>query len=126
MVNVIAISIISAILILYLNSINKELALIATISAGILITFMLFDYVEEIFGFFDKLISLTSIDKSVFKIIIKITLIGYIVEFSASIVEDFGLKSLADKLVFVGKIIIISLSLPIIYSFINLIMVLAQ
>ncbi|MBR2614047.1 MAG: hypothetical protein IKC71_00425 [Clostridia bacterium] len=126
MVNVIAISITSAILILYLNSINKELALIATISAGILVTFMLFDYVNEIFGFFDKLISLTNIDKSIFKIIIKITLIGYIVEFSASIVEDFGMKSLSLKLIVSGKVVILCMALPILYSVLELLINLLQ
>ncbi|MBE5756649.1 MAG: hypothetical protein E7342_02500 [Clostridiales bacterium] len=126
MVNVIAVAIISAILILYLNSINKELALIATISAGLLITFMLFDYFEEIFGFFDKLISLTSIDKSIYKIIIKITLIGYIVEFSAGIVEDFGMKSLSLKLIVAGKVIILCMSLPILYSVLELLINLLQ
>lgn len=47
--------------------------------------------------------------------------IGYLVEFSAGIVEDFGSKSIADKLVLAGKIIIFTVSIPIIQSLITLI-----
>jgi stage III sporulation protein AD len=53
-------------------------------------------------------------------IIFKVTAIGYIVDFSASTIRDFGLNSLADKVVFVGKLIIFSLSMPIIYGVLNL------
>lgn len=61
------------------------------------------------------------IDQSLVKIILKIVAIGYLVEFSAGIVEDFGSKSIADKLVLAGKIIIFTVSIPIIQSLITLI-----
>lgn len=63
----------------------------------------------------------TGIDQSLVKIILKIVAIGYLVEFSAGIVEDFGSKSIADKLVLAGKIIIFTVSIPIIQSLITLI-----
>ena len=47
--------------------------------------------------------------------------IGYLVEFSAGVVEDFGSKSIADKLVLAGKVIIFAVSLPIIKSLLTLI-----
>ena len=43
------------------------------------------------------------------KVILKMVGIGYLVEFSAGILNDFGQNSLADKLVFCGKIVVLVL-----------------
>lgn len=120
MVKIILIAMVCAILILYLKNINSELALLATIGSGIIILFFVFDYLTEIFGFINKLINLSGIDKDLYAIIFKTTAIGYLIEFSADTIRDFGLNSLADKLIFLGKIIILSMSLPIIYAVFNL------
>ena len=42
------------------------------------------------------------------------------VEFAAETINDFGIKGLSEKLIFVGKVVIFSLSLPILYAVINL------
>ena len=47
--------------------------------------------------------------------------IGYLVEFSAGILNDFGQNSLADKLVFCGKIVVLVLAVPIIESVLDLV-----
>ena len=120
MEKVVVLTIIFAVIILYLRSINGELAMLTGIFAGIIILFYAFSYLSEVFSVIDRMIELTGIDRDMYKIIFKITSIGYLVEFGADTVSDFGLKSLADKLVFVGKIMIFSISLPIIYAIINL------
>ena len=61
-----------------------------------------------------------------YKIIFKITAISYLVEFGAGIIDDFGLKSLSDKLVFVGKVVIFCMSMPIIYAVFNLLLGIIQ
>ncbi len=120
MIKIVAVAIICAILILYLKSIHSDLALPATIGAGIIIIYLSFSYVAQTFEFFSSLINMTGVDGSLFSIIFKITAIGYLVEFGAGTIEDFGLKSLADKLVFAGKIIILGISMPVIYAVFNL------
>lgn len=120
MEKVVVLTIIFAVIILYLRSVNGELAMLTGICAGIIILFYAFSYLSEVFSVIDRMIELTGIDRDMYKIIFKITSIGYLVEFGADTVSDFGLKSLADKLVFVGKIMIFSISLPIIYAIINL------
>lgn len=120
MIQIAAIALISAVLIVYLKSVNSELALLATVGACIIVLFYAFSYLGQVVEFFDKIADLTGIDNEFYKIIFKITAIGYLVEFAAGVVEDFGLKSLADKLIFSGKIIILSVSMPIIYAVFNL------
>ena len=76
--------------------------------------------VSEAFSFVNNIVELSGIDKEFYKIIFKITAIGYLIEFGADLVLDMGLKGLSEKLVFVGKIVIFCTSLPIFYSVFNL------
>lgn len=108
-----------AILIIYLKSVNSDLFQLALVASGILIISSVFSYVVEVYDFFNNVVELTGIDFELYKIILKITAIGYVVEFGAGTIEDLGLKNLADKLVFCGRIIIFSISLPIIYAVFN-------
>lgn len=126
MIKIVFIALICAIIIVYLKSTNSELALLATIGASIIVIFFTIDYLAETYDFLNKLISLTGVDNELYVIIFKITAIGYLIEFGASIIEDFGVKSLADKLVFAGKLIIFSISLPILYAVFNLLIGLLQ
>ena len=126
MLQIVALTILFAIIIDYLKSINGEIALIALVGAGIILSSYAFSYLVQTFDFINKLIELTKIDREIFKIIFKITAIGYLIEFGAGTINDFGLKSLADKLVFIGKIIILSVSMPIFYALFNLISGLIQ
>ncbi len=121
MYKIILIALVCAVLIIYLKNINSELAILAEIMSGIILIFYSLSYLKTTFSFFNELISLSGLDDKIFGIILKIIAIGYLIEFGASTIEDFGLKSLATKLIFVGKIIIICMAMPIIYAVFNVI-----
>ena len=104
-----AVGIVSAVLIVYLKSIGSELALPATVCAGIVVLYMTVTYVSAFVSYFRQLGEASGIDRSVFGIVIKILAISYLVQFATSTVEDFGLKSIADKIVFSGKILILTM-----------------
>lgn len=120
MIKLVAVVLICALIITYLKSINSELFSLACIGAGIIVLSFAFDYISEAFIFINKIIELSGIDKEFYRIIFKITAIGYLVEFGADIVLDMGLKGLSEKLIFTGKIIIFCMSIPIFYSVFNL------
>ena len=126
MIKIVLIAFVCAALVLYLKSVNSELALLATIGAGIIILFVSVSYLSSVFDFINNLVSLSKIKPEYYNIIFKITAIGYLAEFSADTLQDFGLKSISDKLVFVGKIIIFCMSMPIIYAVFNLLLGIIQ
>ena len=57
-----------------------------------------------------------------FTTLLKIIGVGYLIEFAASICNDSGNSSIADKIILSGKLIIFALSLPIITNLFNLVM----
>ena len=126
MIKIVLIAMVSASLILYLRSVNSELALLATIGSGIIIVFFSLNYLTNVFEFINKIIDMSGIAPELYEIIFKITAIGYLIEFSADTIQDFGLKSLSDKLVFVGKVVIFCMSMPIIYAVFNLLLGIIQ
>ncbi len=118
---IIVVGIVSAILIVYLKSINSDMTVLATVAAGIILLIMSVNYAIEFFGLFSALYDLSGLNTEIFSIIIKITAISYLVEFSSTLIEDFGLKSISDKVVFAGKIIVISMAMPIIINLIEVV-----
>ena len=121
MAKIIGVGLVTAIAALILKSSKPEHAVAVTIAGGVIILIFALDMLGASLRIFTDIAEKTGIDQSLVKIILKIVAIGYLVEFSAGIVEDFGSKSIADKLVLAGKIIIFTVSIPIIQSLITLI-----
>lgn len=121
MIKLVITAIIFATIIIYLKSINSELAILTTIVASLILIAKTISYLENTISFINQLFSSANINSEIIEIILKITGIGFTVEFASDILEDFGLKSLSNKLVILGKLIILSVAFPIIYSFYNVI-----
>lgn len=126
MIKLVAVALICAVLIIYLKSIGSELFTLSCIGAGVIVLCFAFEYLYQAFDFINKIVESSGINKDFYKIIFKITAIGYLIEFGADTILDMGLKGLADKLVFAGKVVIFCTSLPIFYAVFNLLVGLVQ
>ena len=118
---IIGVALVTAFAAVFLRGSKPELALAVTIAGAALIPLFAVDLLSASFQIFSDIAAKTGIDDSLVKIVVKIVAIGYLVEFSAGVVEDFGSKSVADKLVFAGKAVIFTVSLPIFESLLTLI-----
>ncbi len=121
LVKIVALGVTCALIIVYLKGINGELAMIATVCSGILLLSLTISYVSEFISAYTALGEYAEIGGSTIKIVLKIIGISYLVEFSSNLIEDFGLKSLSDKVVFAGKAIILITSYPIIENLIKIV-----
>ena len=121
LIRIIGVALVTALAALFLKSSKPELAFSVTIAGAFIILLFIVDMLAASFQIFSEIAENTGIDSSLVRIIIKIVAIGYLVEFSAGVIEDFGSKSIADKLVLAGKVIIFAVSIPIIQSMLTLI-----
>lgn len=117
----IGIAFVTAVAALLLKSTKPELALAVTIAGSIILLLFVFDVFRGTLSLFGEIAGQTGIDSTLVKALLKMVGIGYLVEFSAGILSDFGQNSVADKLVFCGKILILVLSIPILESVLTLI-----
>ena len=121
LIGILGVGLVTAVAALLLRSSKPELSFAITIAGSVIILIFALELAADTFGIFAELGERTGIDNELIKVVIKIVAIGYLVEFAAGIVEDFGSKSIADKLVFAGKVIIFSVSLPILRAMVSLI-----
>lgn len=117
-----AIAVIGAIFILTIKQDKPEIAAVLAIVVSVIILFYIIKYLENTITVFSYIAEKTGIGSDTLTVILKIIGIGYIAEFAGGICEDFGSKSLADKVSLSGKIIILAMSLPIIISAFNLLL----
>ena len=121
LVRIIGVGLVTAIAALLLKGTKPELAFAVTIAGAVIVLIFSLDLLAATFGIFAEIGEKTGIDSALIRIIIKIVAIGYLVEFAAGVVEDFGSKSIADKLIFAGKVVCFSVSVPVIRTLVSLI-----
>lgn len=122
----VGIAIITAVAALLLRGTKPELAFAVTIAGSIILLLFAFEIFKGSLTIFRKITDATGIESSIVKILLKMVGIGYLVEFSAGTLNDFGQNALGDKLVFCGKIIVLVLAVPILESVLNLIVKLLE
>ena len=116
---IVAVGLICSFVIVYLKSTDSNLTMTLTVCSGIILLTMTLGYVTDFLKVLNDLSANSHVDGNVLKLTIKIMAITYLVEFSASTIEDFGLTSISDKVVFAGRIVILTLSAPIIETLIS-------
>jgi stage III sporulation protein AD len=118
---IIGVAFIVAITALLLKSIKPELSFVVTVTGVIIILLFIVDSLQESLHFLSQLTQIAGIENGLLKILLKIVGVGYLTEFCAGILNDFGSNSIANKVVLGGKITILTLSLPILEGLLNLI-----
>ncbi len=118
-IKIIGIAFIAVIIIVILKQYRPEFAIYASIIAGVLILAMASGTLSGIIDMINSISSKTSINSEFLVILIKITGIAILTEFAVSICKDSGESAIASKVDIGGKIIIISMSIPIINALID-------
>ena len=113
-IKIIGIGLISVIIIVILKQYKPEFAMYASIIAGVLILTMLTDTFKGIINLLQDISNKANVNTQFIRILIKITGIAILTEFAVSICKDTGENAIASKVDIGGKVIIISMSIPII------------
>ncbi len=100
---------------------KPELSFAVTVTGVIIVLLFIVDALQNTLSAFTTIAAITGIENGLLKILIKIVGVGYLTEFGAGVLQDFGGNSLADKVVLGGKITIVLLSLPVLEGLINMI-----
>jgi len=104
-----------------LRATKPELSFAVTVTGVIVILLFLIDSLKSTLAVFATIAKVTGIENGILKILLKIVGVGYITEFGAGILNDFGSNAVADKVILGGKITIVMLSLPIIEGLLTMV-----
>lgn len=113
---IIGVGFIALIIIIILKQNKPEFAMYASITAGIIIILMISDQLIAIINLITEISNRTNINTQFVKILIKITGIAILTEFAVSICNDSGESAIGSKIDIGGKILIVTISIPIIQA----------
>lgn len=121
LIKIIGIGLIGIIAIAILKQYRPEYTIYISLLAGILIIFITMDKLSAIVNLLTSISEKASINNTYIKILLKITGIAILSEFAVSVCKDSGENSIASKIELGSKVIIISMSIPIISNLLDLI-----
>ena len=121
-IKIIGIGLTALIIIILLKQYKPEFAIYISLLTGVLILLFVIDDLKGIINLLQTLASKASLNTTFLTILIKITGIAFLSEFAVGICKDAGEAAVASKIEIGTKIIIITMSIPIISSLLEIIL----
>ncbi len=121
-IKIIGIALVALIIIILLKQYKPEFAIYISLLTGVLILVLVMDELTGIMSLIQTIANKASINQQFLTILIKITGIAFLSEFAVSICKDSGEGAIASKIELGSKIIIISMSIPILSSLLEIIL----
>ncbi len=118
---IIGIGLVTAVLSLLIKQQRPELAIALPILGGTAIIFCLAPYLQATIAMFTNLAGQVGMEYQYLRLIIKMIGIAYLCQFAAELCRDAGEGTMAGKIELGGKILILSLSMPIVYQLLDLV-----
>ncbi len=113
-IKIIGVGLLTLIVSILLKDVKKEFSIYAVIIGTSIILFLSMDVLKEIINFIEGLTK--NVNGEFIKILLKMTGIAILTEYAVSLCKDSGESAIATKIDLGGKIILISLSIPVISS----------
>lgn len=113
---IVGIGLATTILIVLVKHQKPEFAIFVTLSVGILIFLMMLGKIGAVFTSLRDLAQRANVNMAYMGTILKVIGIAYIAEFGAQICRDAGEGTIATKIEFAAKILVMVLAVPIILA----------
>lgn len=104
---------------MFLKEHKQSFAVNILIVAGIMIFIFMVPKISEVLGFVREIATDSGVDIAYIEIVLKILGISYLASFCSELCKDAGAGSLAAKVEFSGKIMILILAIPILMAVLN-------
>ncbi|MEW6695725.1 MAG: stage III sporulation protein AD [Bacillota bacterium] len=113
---IVGLGLVVCILAIILRQQKPPMATLLTMTAGIIIFFIMMPQITGVFGVLRDLASQANVSMIYMGTILKIVGIAYIADFGSQICRDAGENALASKIEFAAKIIVLVMAVPIIVA----------
>lgn len=121
MIKIMGVAFITSISALILKTSKPELSLAVTVTGIIVILTFVAELFQDTIAVFVSITQISGLENGLLKVLLKIVGVGYLTEFGAGILKDFGNHAIADKVTLAGKLTILLLSMPVVENLLRLI-----
>lgn len=115
-VKIVSFALVSLLVVTLVKNDRKDIALLISLVAGIIIFMFMLSRLTIIVNFLQSLSNKANIDIVYLDTVFKILGIAYLTSFCSEICKDAGESSIASKVEFSGKILILTLAIPILMA----------
>lgn len=115
-IKVVSFAFVALILVLIFKDSRKDLSILISMAAGIMIFLFMLNKLTLVLDLLQQLALKANIDHIYLKTIFKVLGIAYLTSFCSEICKDAGENSIASKVEFSGKILILVLAIPILMA----------
>ncbi|MCF0149412.1 MAG: stage III sporulation protein AD [Clostridium sp.] len=95
---------------------RSDIAVLVSLLAGVILFVSILTSITDIIGFIKDISSRANIDIVYIGVVLKILAISYLATFCSEICKDAGAASIASKVEFSAKILILTLAIPILMA----------
>lgn len=120
-IKIIGIGLISLIIIIIIKQYKPEFAIFVSIIAGVAIIYLILNKIEGIINLLKIISNKSGINNEFLELLLKITGIAFLAEFAINLCKDSGEGAIASKIEMGTKVVIMSMSIPIISSLLEVI-----
>lgn len=118
---VVGLGLAAAVLAVFIKNWRAEIAIQISLVASAVVFCMMVPYLKTVLEMFRDISNRIGLDVKYITLVLKVIGIAYITQFGAELCRDSGETAIASKIEFGGKVIIITLSMPVLYSFLEVV-----
>ncbi len=121
LIQIVALTVLAAMLALVLKNQRPELALQLGIAAGALILLLVIEQLAGVLGEIERIGAQFGLQGDQMLVVIKVIGMAYLAEFGVQICKDAGENALAGKVELAGKVMIIAVSIPVVTALLKMV-----
>ncbi|MBR5156027.1 MAG: stage III sporulation protein AD [Clostridia bacterium] len=118
---IVGIGLAAAVLAVFIKNWKPELAMQVSLIATVIIFASFLPYLKTLIDMLRDISTQAGIEARYISIVLKVIGIAYVAQFASELCQDAGESAIASKIEVAGKVIIMTISMPVIYSLLEVV-----
>lgn len=121
-ISICVLALVTAVIAVMIRQKNGEIALMLSISCGVIILVSLLSQISGIISTVNSIVAVSDMNIEHIKILLKVIGVSLLTEFAVSVCKESGQQGIASNVLLSGKIMITAISLPLYSEILNTVM----
>jgi stage III sporulation protein AD len=123
---IVGLSLAAVTVVLVLRAYRPELAVQAAVAAGVVLLLIAVTELSGVMAMIDQIVAKYGLNSEHIKVVIKVIGIAYLAQFAAQTCRDAGEGAIASKVELVGRVLIVTVAVPVVISILDVLGTLLQ
>lgn len=123
---IVGLSLAAVTVVLVLRAYRPELAVQAAVAAGVVLLLIAVTELSGVMAMIDQIVAKYGLNSEHIKVVIKVIGIAYLAQFAAQTCRDAGEGAIASKVELVGRVLIVTVAIPVVISILDVLGTLLQ